>query len=124
MAIVDRSTGKTGMASALPDSLRIRISVFRAQLTNLWDSCVNRTTDAGVVFGIPKTVAAMTIGATEWTDVVHNAGHPARMVNFKDAAGLNVPLQWRLKSGSENTTIQAKSNTSLPTITIHLICYT
>jgi len=112
------------MALALPDSLRTRISVFRAQLVNIWDSCVNRTTDAGVVFPIPKTVAAMTIGATEWTDVVHSAGHPARIVNFKDADGLNVQLQWRVKAGAEGTTIQAKSNTSLPNITTHLICFT
>ena len=73
---------------------------------------------------IQKTVAAMTIGATEWTDVVHSAGHPAQFVNFKDANGLNVPLQWRVKTGAENTTIQAKSNTSLSNITTSLICYT
>jgi len=76
------------------------------------------------MYTTPRTVGPMTIGTTEWTDVAHNAGHPARMVNFKDAAGLNVPLQWRLKAGAEATTIEAKSNTSLPNITIHFICFT
>lgn len=122
MALRDRNTGKANVIANLIDNARTRMSVLRAELTDLWDSAVNRTTDAGVLYGVPKTLAPRTIAAGS-TEVVHGVGYQPKQVSFKDADGWNLEVQWRVKVGAESTTIEVYTLEEYENVTINLNCW-
>jgi hypothetical protein len=122
MAVQDRDTGKADIDNDLVQNEQKRMPLFVEKFKNLWDSCVNRTTDRGVLFGVPKTLGPMTIPVGT-TDVVTTVGIQARQIRFTDADGWPIEIAARAKPGSEATTIEVYSLEEYENVTINLNCW-
>lgn len=123
MATLDRNTLNSNAASRINDNTAGEISEadVRQQMIDLADSNLNRTTDRGVLYGVPKKMS-VDIGIGLNT-IVHNVGLPARHVTFCNDDDWQIELPWRIKSTAEYTTIEVNSAEAMNDVSIYITCF-
>lgn len=95
----------------------------RNMAKDLADSCLNKTTDAGVLFPVMRRLTGQTIAAGS-SAKTHTAGHPAKHVTFIGSDGWPLSIAWKPTTGSESTSITLNAIEEVTGVTIDIIAYT
>ncbi len=95
----------------------------RNMAKDLADSCLNKTTDAGVLFPVMRQLTNKTIAVGSGNHA-HTAGHPAKHVTFIGSDGWPLHVSWKPTVGSESTSITVSAAEEFTGVTINIIAYT
>lgn len=125
MAVLSRNDLNTQADNRFNDNTSGDISPAdsRNMAKDLADSCLNKSTDAGVLFPVMRRLTGQTIAAGSSTKA-HTAGHPAKHVNFTGSDGWPIQIPWKPTPGSESTSITLSVIEEVTDVTIDIIAYT
>lgn len=123
MAIKDRASLVAQAETDLPDNTARSITPekIRNMSKDLSESCVNRTTDAGVLY--PKVYTVVIDIAEGETEIAHNLGKKARLVSFLNSDAKSVDFLWERDSDDELNKILVNSPVAVSDIEVNIMAF-